>query len=104
MKRNETVLMQLSCWHNIKAADYEHLIEGNENYDQLAQKQICDPQPDENVTPHFSFLKRLLSHDIGIFFMCVEDSLITKSCISSLLNFCFGRAGEVLECTFCPTE
>lgn len=34
MKRNETVLMQLSCWHNIKAADYGHLIEGNNNYDQ----------------------------------------------------------------------
>lgn len=48
-KRNETVLMQLSCWHNIKAGDYGHLNEGKNNYDHLAQKQVCDPQPDENV-------------------------------------------------------
>lgn len=67
MKRNETVLMQLSCWHNIKAADYGHLIEGNENYDQLAQEQIRDPQLDENVTPRFSVLKKILSHDTGVF-------------------------------------
>lgn len=50
MKRHESVLMQLSCWHNITVADYWYLNEGNENYDQLAQKQICNPQPDENAT------------------------------------------------------
>lgn len=96
--------MQLSCWHNIKAADYGHLIEGNENYDQLAQKQICDPEPDENITPHFPVLKRILNHDMGIFFMWVEDALITKSRISFLLSFCFERAGAVLQFTSCPTE
>lgn len=42
--------MQLSCWHNITAVDHGYLNEGNENYDKLEQKQICDPQPDENVT------------------------------------------------------
>lgn len=31
MKRKETVLKQLSYWHNIKATDYGHLIEVNEN-------------------------------------------------------------------------
>lgn len=50
--------MQLSCWHNIKAADYGYLNEGNENYDQLAQK------PDENVTQQFSVAERILSHDV----------------------------------------
>lgn len=58
MKRNESVRMQLSCWHNIKAADYGYLNEGNENYDQLAQK------PDENVTQQFSVAERILSHDV----------------------------------------
>lgn len=56
--------MQLSSWHNITAADYRYLNEGNENYDPLAQKQICDPQPDENVTQQFSVLERVLSHDM----------------------------------------
>lgn len=31
MKRKGTVLKQLSYWHNIKATDYGHLIEENEN-------------------------------------------------------------------------
>lgn len=56
--------MQLSCWHNIKAGDYSYLKEGNENYDQLAQKQICHPQPDENVTQQFSIVERVLNHDM----------------------------------------
>lgn len=93
--------MQLSCWHNIKAADYGHLIEGNNNYDHLAQKQVCDPQPDENVNSTLFCSEKNTEPWHGHVFY------VSWRCFGSRISFwlnCFGRTGEVLQCMSCLTE